>query len=245
MRDLTKTGSKINSKIGKAIGDYNLIEEGDRILIAVSGGKDSLTLLSLLKKIQTWSPVNFELFAAHVKSDLHCSGCAHESTLTELFQKMDIKSVFKEIKVLDEKGKTTCFWCSWNRRKALFMAADELDCNKVALGHHKDDIVETMFLNLIYNGEISAMNPRQEIFEGKITIIRPLCYVEENMTRKFAQESGFPGQLCQCPFGMDSKRKHVKEFIRETEKKTPKIDVKTNIFRSISRIKEDYINLKE
>ncbi|MFQ5952401.1 MAG: ATP-binding protein [Candidatus Omnitrophota bacterium] len=244
MRDLTKTGIRINSEIGKALGDYNLIEDGDRILVAVSGGKDSLTLLSLLKKIQGWAPVRFELFAAHVKTDFRCGGCVHEGTLTEVFKKMGIKYMFREIKVLDEKGKTTCFWCSWNRRKALFEMADELGCNKVALGHHKDDIVETMLMNLIYNGEISAMNPRQEMFGGKLTIIRPLCYVEEGTIKRYAKESKFPEQLCSCPFGRDSKRKHIKEFIKETEKKTSRINVKTNIFRSIARIKEEYIDLK-
>jgi len=138
VRNLTKTGARINSKIGKAIHDYGLIKNGDRILIAVSGGKDSLTLLSLLKQIQTWSPVKFELFAAHVKTDFQCGGCAHEQTLTDMFEDMGLEYVFKNIKVLDDKGKTTCFWCAWNRRKTLFETADELGCNKVAFGHHKD-----------------------------------------------------------------------------------------------------------
>jgi tRNA 2-thiocytidine biosynthesis protein TtcA len=245
MRNLTKTGSRINSKIGKAIHDYNLIEPGDKILVAVSGGKDSLTLLTLLKSIQSWAPVDFEIFAAHIISDFHCSGYMHEDFLKDIFNSMDIRYVFKEIKVLDDKGKTSCFWCSWNRRKALFELADENGCKKVALGHHKDDIAETMLMNLFYNGEISAMNPRQELFEGKITVIRPLCYVEEKIIKQFAKESEFPEQLCSCPFGKDSRRKYVKDLIRETERRTPKINIKTNIFNSIARIKKDYTNLKE
>jgi tRNA 2-thiocytidine biosynthesis protein TtcA len=243
MKNLTKTGQRINSGIGKAISDYNLIEEGDRILIAVSGGKDSLTLLTLLKEIQRWAPVKFELFAAHINTDFHCASCVHEDTLTKIFKEKKIEYFFRDIKVLDENGNTSCFWCSWSRRKALFELAGELDCNKVALGHHKDDIVETILLNLLYKGEISAMNPNQEMFKGKLTIIRPLCYTEEKVIKKFAKESGFPQQLCQCPFGRDSKRKYIKDFIREAEKNTPGLNIKTNIFKSISRVKEDYINL--
>lgn len=245
MRNLTRTGTNINSKIGKAIGDYGLIEDGDKILVAVSGGKDSLTLLTLLKEIQRWAPVKFELFAAHIMTDFRCGGCAHENSLSGIFKEMSVEYVFRDIKVLDEEGKTTCFWCSWNRRKALFEIAAELGCNKVALGHHKDDIVETVLMNLLYKGEISTMNPCQEMFDGKIVIIRPLCYVEEKTIKKFAKESKFPEQLCKCPFGKDSKRRYVKKFIRETEKSTPRLNVKTNIFKSIARIKEDYINVKE
>lgn len=244
MRGFTKTGAKINSRIGKSLGDYDLIEDGDRILVAVSGGKDSLSLLSFLKKIQKWAPVDYEVFAAHISTDFHCGECTHEDVLTGMFEKMDVEYVFRKIKVLDEKGGTTCFWCSWNRRKALFDIASELGCNKVALGHHKDDIAETMLLNLLYKGEISAMNPRQELFGGQITLIRPLCYVEEELIKQFAKESGFPEQLCKCPFGNNSKRKHVKHFIKETQNKTPEINIKTNILKSLSRIKKDYINIK-
>jgi tRNA 2-thiocytidine biosynthesis protein TtcA len=245
MRNLTKTGTRINSKIGKAIHDYSLIEPGDNILVAVSGGKDSLTLLTLLKSIQSWAPVDFKITAAHIKTDFSCTGRTQEDLLTSIFDDMDVRYVFKDIEVLDDKGKTSCFWCSWNRRKALFEIADEIGCQKVALGHHKDDIVETMLMNLLYNGEISAMNPRQELFEGKITVIRPLCYVEEKVIKQFAKENGFPQQFCSCSFGGDSKRQYVKELIKETEKRTPRINIKTNIFNSIARIKKDYTHLKE
>lgn len=243
MRDLTRTGRAINSKIGKAIGEYDLIQDGDKILVAVSGGKDSLTLLTLLKAIQSWAPVKFELTAAHVKSDLHCGSSLQDKALIKIFEELGVKYKFLEIEVLDSEEKTTCFWCSWNRRKSLFEYADEARCNKVALGHHKDDIVETMLMNLLYNGEISAINPNQEMFGGKLHIIRPLCYVEENTIKKFAKERGFPDELSQCPFGRDSRRKYVKDLIKDAEQKT-KANIKTNIFNSLSRIREEYIDLK-
>lgn len=245
MRGLTKIEEKINSKIGKAIADYGLINDKDKILVAVSGGKDSLTLLSFLKKIQKWAPVKFELFAAHITTDFHCGSYVHSDTLSGLFAEIGVEYKFDHIKVLDEKGKTTCFWCSWNKRKALFKIAQGFGCNKLAFGHHKDDIAETMLMNLFCKGEISTMNPYQEMFKGKLTIIRPLCYVEENLIKEFSKESGFLYQLCKCQFGRDSQREYMKRLIKEIEKNIPGTNVKTNIFKSIAKIKKDYIGLKE
>ncbi len=241
MRSLTKTGNYISNRIGKAIADYNLIEDKDRILVAVSGGKDSMTLLKLLAERKKWAPIDYELIAMHVETDFRCGGCVHTKLLKVFFDTNGIKSHFKKIRVLDKNKKTSCFWCAWNRRKALFMAADKLGCTKIAFGHHKDDIVETLLLNLLFQGEFAAMNPRQELFGGKIVIIRPLCYVEEEKMKKFAKESGFPSQVCRCPNADTSKRRMMKNFINQMEKVCP--HVKTNIFRSISRVKEDYINL--
>ena len=230
MRRLSRAGNAISSKIGKAIGDYNLIEDGDRILVAVSGGKDSLTLLKLLKERQKWAPVSYGIVAAHIRTDFVCSSCVHHDILEKFFRRMDVEYVFDSIRVLDRNGKTSCFWCSWNRRKALFEMSGRLRCNKVAFGHHQDDIIETMLLNLFFQGEFSAINPRQELFNGNVTIIRPLCYVEEHQIEKFAKENGFSSQRCRCPFTQDSNRNYIKEFIRKTKKRAP--DLKTNIFRN-------------
>ena len=244
-KKFTKTGHTISARIGKAIGDYSLIEKGDRILIAVSGGKDSLTLLKLLRQRQRWSPVRYEIFAAHIQTDFVCASCTHTDVLEKLFEGMGIEYRMRKIKVLDKNKKTSCFWCSWNRRKALFEIAGKLGCTKLALGHHKDDIVETTLLNLLFQGEFSTMNPRQELFSGELAIIRPLCYVEEYHIKKFAKENEFPSKLCKCPFGQDSKRKLIKEFISDTERKSPRTNIKTNIFKSLSRIRTDRINVKE
>ena len=241
----SRTGQLISSKIGQAIGDYSLIEEGDKILVAVSGGKDSLALLHLLAARRSWSPVYFEISAAHVESDLACSTAAPKPRLEEMFQDLNVPYFFRSIKVLDEQMGTTCFWCSWNRRKMLFNLAAETGCNKIALGHHKDDIIETILLNLFYKGEISAMQPRQEMFKGECVIIRPLCYVEERMTRKFSEECGFPMQTRPCSFGEDSKRKRMKALICQLQKETPGMNIKTNIFKSVSRINAEYIALKD
>ncbi|MFH1996023.1 MAG: ATP-binding protein [Candidatus Omnitrophota bacterium] len=243
MRRLSRIGNTISKQIGKAIGDYNMIVDGDRILVAVSGGKDSLTLLSMLAERRKWAPVSYELIAAHIKTDFACASCVHERTLEKFFTDTGVRYVFDKVNVLEDDGTTSCFWCSWNKRKALFETAERLGCRKIAFGHHKDDIIETTLLNLFFKGEISTMNPYQEMFKGEIVLIRPLCFTEEAALRQFAEESAFPSKLCKCPFGNVSNRKYIKEFIGGLEKRSP--DVKTNIFRSISRIKRDYIDLKE
>ncbi|MCX5686047.1 MAG: hypothetical protein NTW09_01060 [Candidatus Omnitrophica bacterium] len=241
MRPLSKVGNYISTRIGRAIQDYKLIEDKDRILVAVSGGKDSLTMLKLLVERKKWAPVSYELIAMHVTSD-YGGELEAKKRLRKFFKENRVKYYFENIKILDRERGVNCFWCSWNRRKALFLAADRLKCNKVALGHHKDDIVETLLLNMLYHGEFAAMNPRQELFGGKLVIIRPLCYVEEDNIRKFARESGFPVTSCRCPNSEISKRRKMKDFIRKVEKDCK--HVKTNIFKSISRVKEEYIKIR-
>ena len=240
MRPLTKTGNYISTRIGRAIADYKLIEDKDRILVGVSGGKDSLALLYLLNERKKWAPVGYELVAMHVETDYDCSS-ANRKRLKKFFEKCGVKYHFEKIKIRDGKRPNSCFWCSWNRRKALFFAADRFRCNKVALGHHRDDIIETLLLNIFYHGEFAAMNPRQELFKGKVTIIRPLCHVEEPATRRFAKEMRFPVDTAACPAAEASRRRMMKRFISEAEKGCG--HVKTNIFRSISRVKEDYIQV--
>ena len=243
MKRHTKKGHLISNKIGKAIADFNLIENKDRIVVAVSGGKDSLTLLKMLLERRRWAPVSYQILAAHVISEYRCGGCIHKERLTEIFNDWNCPHKFLNIKVRNsDSPKVSCFWCSWNRRKALFNLASELGYNKIALAHHKDDIIETTLLNLFYNGEISAINAYQPLFNGKITIIRPLAYVEEKAVRAFAKEAGFPVQLCQCPNSETSKRAQVKQIIRDLQGEGG--CVKSNIFRATSRIKSDYLCLK-
>jgi tRNA 2-thiocytidine biosynthesis protein TtcA len=242
-KGLTKIGSFISSKIGKAIEDYRLIESGDKILVGVSGGKDSLTLLRLLRERQLWSPARYELIAAHIETDFKCGHCVHKKYLTNIFKDMELPYIFKKIKVKGiSKKAVNCFWCAWNRRKELFKTAQDNGCNKVALGHHKDDICETTLLNLFFQGEISTMNPRQPLFGGVITVIRPLCYVDEKAIRQFAKEAGFSKAVDKKGQPLDSNRRYLKDFIKDIEKRCP--SVKTNIFRSIDRIKSEYVDLK-
>ncbi|PIP19160.1 MAG: tRNA 2-thiocytidine(32) synthetase TtcA [Candidatus Omnitrophica bacterium CG08_land_8_20_14_0_20_41_16] len=228
----------ISKRVGRAIIDYKMLSDGDKIAVAVSGGKDSLTLLWVLNDRKRFVPIKYELLAVHI--DLgYPRSCA--KALEKYFKKIGVNYHIEKVDILKKtKPKDiSCFWCSWNRRKALFETANRFDCTKVALGHHKDDIVETILLNLFFQGEISAMSPKQELFKGKITLIRPLAYVEEHMIKRFAKEEGLPNQTCICSNSLTSKRTKIKTIIRELEKACP--DVKTNIFRSVKRIKKDYL----
>ncbi|MDD5729723.1 MAG: ATP-binding protein [Candidatus Omnitrophica bacterium] len=238
MAVLQGTEFYISKRVGKALTDYKMISDGDKIAVAVSGGKDSLTLLRVLNDRKSFVPVKYDLLAVHIDSG-YPKSCA--KPLEKYFRKLGVKyhirkdNSLKKIKPED----INCFFCSWNRRKALFEVAAKFGCKKVALGHHKDDIIETILLNLFFQGEISAMAAKQELFKGKITLIRPLAYVEESMIKRFAKEEKLLQQSCICPQSVISNRAKMGEIIRDLEKVCP--DVKTNIFRSVQRIKEDYL----
>jgi len=228
-------------KAGLAIHDYCMIKKDDRICVAVSGGKDSLTLLKLLSLRTLKISLGYSLIAVHIETDFKCKGCIHKETIKKIFDEWGIAGIFSKISVLNSKSKKgiTCFWCSWNRRKAIFEIAGKFNCNKIALGHHKDDVIETMLLNLLFNGEISTMNPKQAIFNGRFEIIRPLCYAEKKEITAYALTAGFPDCFCSCPNAFISKRKFVKDFIDEAAKLSP--GIKTNIFRAPSRIRHEYL----
>lgn len=235
-------------KVGKAISDYKMIENNDRICIAVSGGKDSLSLLKLLNERRRFVPIKYDLLALHIDMGYRC---IHPKVLEEYFEENNYNYHIERIDIFSPKANAptaekeksrediSCFWCSWNRRKTIFETAAKFGCNKIALGHHFDDIIQTILLNLFFHGEISAMSPKQELFEGKIIIIRPLCYVEERLLEKFATESGFPHPQSICPNVINSKRTLIKNIISGLVKVDSK--VKKNIFRSVKRIKRDYL----
>jgi tRNA 2-thiocytidine biosynthesis protein TtcA len=228
----------ISKRMGKAITDYEMLSDGDKIAVAVSGGKDSLTLLRVLNDRRSFVPIKYELLAVHIDMGYPCQ---HPKLLAKYFEKMGVNYHIEKIDILKGKSRKeiSCFWCAWNRRKALFEVADRFGCNKVALGHHHDDIIETILLNLFFQGEISAMSPKQELFKGKITLIRPLAYVDEDMIQRFAKTLGFPHHKCVCPNSITSKRTKIEGIIRDLEKICP--EVKKNIFRSVKRIKKDYL----
>jgi tRNA 2-thiocytidine biosynthesis protein TtcA len=231
---------EIRSLVGKAIHHYGLIQDGDRILVGVSGGKDSLTLFHLLKERLKRVPIHYELVPVHIDLGF---GSGRPEILKDYFEKQGLSYHIEFTDIgrranSPENRENPCFLCSWERRKRIFQLANRLKCNKVALGHHKDDIIETLLINIFYSGEISTMLPLQSLFKGKITLIRPLSLVEEKKIERFAQAMDLPFGPSGCPSSGRTKRKEVKEIIETLSGKNHR--VKRNIFRSLSNIKLDY-----
>lgn len=228
----------ISKGMGKAIMDYKMLAPQDKIAVAVSGGKDSLTLLRLLIDRQVFVPIKYEVMAIHIDMGYPKSIAAK---LERYFKKFNVEYTIVKSDILKKtpKSKINCFWCSWNRRRELFLAAHKLGCTKIALGHHMDDIAETFLLNLFFQGEISTMKPKQELFKGKITLIRPLAYVEERLIKRFAKETKLGHDTCVCPHSVTSNRNRMGKIIRNLGKICP--DIKKNIFRSLKRVKKDYL----
>lgn len=236
---------ELRSLMGKAIHRYGMIQEGDRILVGVSGGKDSLTLLTLLSERAKRVPIHYELLAVHVDLGFESSGA---EMLVEFFEAQKIPYHIESTRIAElangpDNRENPCFLCSWERRKRIFSLAQRFGCNKIAFGHHQDDIIETLLLNIFYSAEISTMLPVQPLFKGKMTIIRPLALIEERKIERFAKEKGLPYFPCGCPASEKSKRKKVKELIRALEQENRL--VKGNIFRSLSNIKIDYLLEKQ
>lgn len=238
MHILSDTEFYISKRVGKAITDYDMLQNADKIAVAVSGGKDSLTLLKVLDDRRRFVPIKYEILAVYIDLGYPRS---YALPLEKYFKKIGVKYHIEKRDTLKKTKRKdiTCFWCAWNRRKALFETACKFGYNKVALGHHFDDIIQTTLLNLFFQGEISAMCPKQELFGGKITVIRPLAYVEENLIKRFAKTAGFPVQKYACPNYESSSRTKMAKIIADLKKTCP--DVKKNIFRSIKRIKKDYL----
>ena len=231
----------LNRALGKALHQYDMISDGDRIVVGLSGGKDSLTLMHMLSERRARVPVRYELFGVHI--DPGFEGGFSEP-LKNYCQKQDFlfRVEFTDCGVVGHSPanrENPCFLCSRLRRKRLFEVADELGCNKVALGHNKDDIIETLFLNIFYAGEISTMVPSQRFFEGKFTVIRPLAYAEESLIKTFAGNKQLPEFVNPCPSATNSKRQQIKALLNDLYCSNNKI--KGNIFRAMSHVNADYL----
>jgi tRNA 2-thiocytidine biosynthesis protein TtcA len=227
--------------VGKALHRYDMISDGDRVIVGLSGGKDSLSLMCLLNERRARVPIDYKLFAVYV--DLGFPG-----GFSEALQEHGAKSGY-EVRVAytdygvfshgPENRENPCFLCSRLRRKRLFEIADELGCSKVALGHNKDDIIETLFLNMCYAGEISTMQPMQPLFNGSFHLIRPLAFADEDSIRRFARERAFPDFINTCPSAKTSKRQEIKALLDQLYASNKKI--KGNIFRSMSHVRSAYM----
>ena len=189
-REQIKLEKRLCREVGRAVLDYNMIEEGDRVMVCMSGGKDSYTLLDILRKLQKRAPVKFDIVAVNL--DQKQPGFP-EHVLPDYFKSIGVQyhienqDTYSVVKRVVPEGKTTCSMCSRLRRAILYSVADRLGCTKIALGHHRDDIVATLLLNLFYGGRMKGMPPKLVSDDGKHVVIRPLCYVPEKDTTRWAQ----------------------------------------------------------
>ena len=224
-REAYKLEKRLCREVGRAITDFNMIEEGDRVMVCMSGGKDSYTLLDILRKLQKRAPVKFDIVAVNL--DQKQPGFP-EHILPDYFKSIGVEyhienqDTYSVVKRVVPEGKTTCSLCSRLRRAILYSVADRLQCTKVALGHHRDDILATMLLNLFYGGRMKGMPPKLVSDDGKHVVIRPLCYVPERDTRRWAEYQQFPIIPCNLCGSQDGlQRVAVNEMLREWEKKHP------------------------
>ena len=223
---LRRLESRLRTQVGKAIEDYGMIVDGDRVMVCLSGGKDSYAMLSLLLALQRAAPVSFELvavnldqkqpgFPAHVLPD-------HLTALGVPFHVLE-QDTYSVVKRVIPEGKTTCGLCSRLRRGALYTFAAENGFTKIALGHHLDDIIETLFLNLFFGGTLKAMPPKLKSDDGRNVVIRPLAYCRERELARYATAKAFPLIPCNlCGSQENLQRKEIKAMLAEWERKHPR-----------------------
>lgn len=226
---------QILSALRKAVDDYNMIEEGDRIAVGLSGGKDSVTLLLALKNLQIFYPKHFEIVAITIDPG---SNTFDTTKMEELCKKLEIEYVIERTNIKQivfdvRKEKNPCSLCANLRRGALNGAAEAHGCNKVALGHHKDDVIETFFLSLFYEGHIHTFAPSTYLSRKNIKAIRPMIYLEEKDIKSFAKRNDIPVMHKTCEVDGETKREFMKNIIKELGKHIPRL--KACIFGAIQR----------
>jgi tRNA 2-thiocytidine biosynthesis protein TtcA len=233
-----KLAKRLRHQVGQAIADFNMIEDGDRVMVCLSGGKDSYTLLDILLKLQAKAPVHFELVAVHL--DQKQPGYDpdvlpnHLRALGVPFHILE-QDTYSVVKRVIPEGKTMCSLCSRLRRGALYTFAAEQGFSKIALGHHRDDIVETLFLNLFHQSSLKAMPAKLRSDDGRNILIRPLAYCAESDIAEYAAQQRFPIMPCNlCGSQENLQRKTIKAMLTEWERKHPgRID---SIFRAIGNV---------
>ncbi|WP_145490452.1 tRNA 2-thiocytidine(32) synthetase TtcA [Yersinia aleksiciae] len=223
--DLNKLQKRLRRNVGQAIADFNMIEDGDRVMVCLSGGKDSYTMLDILQSLQKSAPINFTLIAVNL--DQKQPGFP-EDILPAYLDKQGVEYKIVEentygiVKEIIPEGKTTCSLCSRLRRGILYRTATELGATKIALGHHRDDILQTLFLNMFYGGKLKGMPPKLMSDDGKHIVIRPLAYCREKDIEQFAVAREYPIIPCNlCGSQPNLQRQVIKDMLRDWDKQYP------------------------
>ena len=255
-KELLQLQKRLTTRFNKACAEYGLIADGDKILVGLSGGKDSLALVELLGRRQKIYVPHFSVVAAHItideigyQSDLeylrqfcqnHGVEFLHINTHISPISPSEQKD--ETAKHVNTKQKNHCFLCSWYRRKALFDAAKQLNCNKIALGHHKDDIVQTLLMNLVYQGSFSTIPPQLRMQKFPMTLIRPLCLIKEADLLRYAQLSNYKKMPKLCPYEKESSRADIKQLVKTLEQLNP--NILDSVWGAMENIKTDYLPAK-
>ena len=233
-----KLDKKLCRLVGQAIGDFGMIADGDKVMVCLSGGKDSYTLLDILLKLRERAPISYDLVAVNLDQK---QPNFPSDTLPNYLRQLNIpfhieeQDTYSIVKRVIPEGKTTCGLCSRLRRGILYRVADELGASKIALGHHRDDILETLLLNMFYGGKLKAMPPKLRSDDGHHLVIRPLAYVPEKLIERYAQSMEFPIIPCDlCGSQPNLQRAAMKKLLREWEKEFP--GRTENLFRSLQHI---------
>ena len=234
---------RIERRFSKGVVEYGLIEEGDRILIALSGGKDSLALLELMARQARIYKPRIAVVAAHVVMR-NIPYQSDREYLRRFAEERGVPFVCYETEfdASTDTRKSPCFLCSWNRRKALFTVAKEQGCNKIALGHHMDDILETLLMNLTFQGAIGTMPPRLVMKKFDMTIIRPLCLEHEADLRQLALLHDYRKQLKMCPYETQSHRSGMKQILRRLEEMNP--EARYSLWSSMGNVQQELLPVK-
>jgi tRNA 2-thiocytidine biosynthesis protein TtcA len=233
-----KLEKKLCRLVGQAIGDFGMIEDGDKVMVCISGGKDSYAMLDILLKLRERAPINFEIVAVNLDQKQPNFPAA---TLPNYLKSLGVpfhieeQDTYSIVKRVIPEGKTTCGLCSRLRRGILYRVADELGATKIALGHHRDDILETLMLNMFYAGKLKGMPPKLRSDDGKHIVIRPLAYVPEKLLERYATDMNFPIIPCDlCGSQPNLQRQAMKQMLREWERQYPgRVE---NLFRSMHHI---------
>lgn len=233
--------ARINHLVGQALHTYRMLTDGDRVLLAVSGGVDSLVLSWLLDHWRRKAPIDYQLLAVHLDMGF---GDREPQLVEEQLQRLGVdylieRTDFGRRAAAAEEGKSGCYHCARQRRNRLFALGGEKGFNKIAFGHHREDLIETFFLNLLYSGNISTMVPRQDLFGGKLTLIRPLAFLDKKQIRELADSLGISPVPNPCPLAGDSKRESIRALLTGIYAADPKI--KANIFHALGNVKPDYL----
>ena len=240
-RKMSNVEKKVRRLLGRAVQRYHLVEADDRILVALSGGVDSTSLLWLLHQRLHRIPITYKLFAAHV--DLGFQGEDYSSVQAWIdsmgIPHRVIPSKFGPRAHSPENLENPCFLCSRLRRTALFEEAKRLQCNKIAFGHNSDDLIETLLLNIFYSSQVATMLPHQPFFRGEITVIRPLALLDSETIRRFHQKRDLPITTNPCPSKNSGKRQEIREILQGLYKKNHKI--RGNILHAMHNVNPEYL----